>query len=141
MTTVNPYLYFNGNCEDAFNFYKSVFQQEFTYIGRYKDVPKKDRQLFQEADEKIMHISLPVSAETILMGADNTAAYKESIAYSNFSLIVHTDSTGEADRLFAKLSESGQVKLPMNLTFWGSYYGICIDKFGISWKITTESVH
>lgn len=136
MTTVNPYLYFNGNCEDAFNFYKSVFQKEFTYIGRYKDVPKTDRQIFQEADEKIMHISLPISTETILMGADNTEAYKESIAYSNFSLIIHTDSKDEAGRLFDKLSESGQVKLPMNLTFWGSYYGICIDKFGISWKIT-----
>lgn len=55
---MNPYLYFNGNCEDAFNFYRLVFQQEFTYIGRYKDVPKTDRQMFQEADEKIMHISL-----------------------------------------------------------------------------------
>jgi PhnB protein len=140
MTTLNPYLYFNGNCEDAFTFYKSVFQQEFTYIGRYKDVPKTDRQIFQEADENIMHISLPISTETTLMGADNTEAYEESIAYSNFSLIIHTDSKDEADRLFDKLSESGQVKLPMNLTFWGSYYGICIDKFGISWKITTESV-
>ncbi|MBL7710707.1 MAG: VOC family protein [Chitinophagaceae bacterium] len=127
-------------CEDAFTFYKSVFQQEFTYIGRYKDVPKTDRHMFQEADEKIMHISLPISTETILMGAGNTEAYKESIAYSNFSLIIHTDSKGEADRLFDKLSESGQVKLPMNLTCWGSYYGICVDKFGITWKITTEAI-
>ncbi len=75
MTTLNPYIYFNGNCEDAFNFYKLVFQQEFKY-RRYKDVPKTDRQIFQEADEKIMHISLPISTETILMGSDNTEAYK-----------------------------------------------------------------
>jgi PhnB protein len=139
MTTVNPYIYFNGNCEDAFNFYKSVFRKEFTYIGRYKDVPKTDRQIFQEADEKIMHVSLPISPETILMGSDNTVAYKESIAYTNFSLIVHTDSKVEADRLFNELSDSGQVKVQMNPTFWGSYYGICSDKFGINWKITTES--
>lgn len=68
MTTVNPYLYFNRNCEDAFTFYKSVFQQEFTYIGRYKDVPKTDRRIFQEADEKIMHISLPISTENNVNG-------------------------------------------------------------------------
>ncbi len=137
MTTVNAYIYFNGNCEDAFNFYKGVFRKGITYIGRYKDVPKTDRQIFQETDEKIMHITLPISTETILMGSDNTKAYEQSIGYSNFSLIIHTDGKEEADRLFNELSENGQIQLPMNLTFWGSYYGICIDKFGISWKITS----
>jgi PhnB protein len=141
MTTINPYIYFNGNCENAFNFYKCVFRQEFTYIGRYKDVPNSDRQTFNEADEKIMHVSLPISSETILMGSDNKEAYEESITFNTFSLIIHTDSKDEADRLFNELSENGEVKMPMNLTFWGSYYGICIDKFGISWKITTESKH
>ena len=139
MTTVNTYIYFNGNCEVAFNFYKVVFRKEITYIGRYKDVPQTDRQIFREADEKIMHVTLPISTETSLMGSDNTEAYEESIAYSNFSLIIHTDSKEEADRLFDELSKSGQIKVAMNLTFWGSYYGICIDKFGITWKITTES--
>ena len=139
MTTVNPDIYFNGNCEDAFNFYKVVFRKEITYIGRYKDVPKADRQIFREADEKIMHVTLPISTETSLMGSDNTEAYEESIAYSNFFLIIHTDSREEADRLFDELSKSGQIKVAMNLTFWGSYYGICIDKFGITWKITSES--
>jgi PhnB protein len=138
MTTVNPYIYFNGNCEDAFNFYKSVFRKEFAYIGRYKDVPDADRQIFTEADDKIMHVSLPISAETSLMGADNTEAYKESQKYNNFSLIIHTYSKEEANRLFNELSANGKVKLPMASTFWGSYYGICIDKFGISWKITSE---
>lgn len=85
-----------------------------------------------------MHVSLPISAETILMGSDNNEAYKDSIKHNSFSLIIHTDSKDEADRLFNELSENGQIKLPMNLTFWGSYYGICIDRFGISWKITTE---
>lgn len=141
MTTVNPYIYFNGNCEDAFNFYKAVFRKEITYIGRYKDVPKTDRQIFKETDEKIMHVTLPISTETSLMGSDNTEAYEESIAYSNFSLIIHTDSKEEADRLFNELSESGQIKVAMNLTFWRAYYGICIDKFGITWKVTSESKH
>jgi PhnB protein len=139
MTTVNLYIYFNGNCEDAFKFYEVVFRKEITYMGRYKDVPKTDRQIFQETDEQIMHVTLPISAETSLMGSDNIKAYEESIAYSNFSLLIHTDSKEEADRLFNELSESGQIKVPMNLTFWGAYYGICIDKFGITWKITSES--
>lgn len=141
MATVNPYIYFNGNCEEAFNFYKTVFQKDFTYIGRYKDVPSTDRQVFQETDEKIMHVSLPISQETVLMGADNTEAYNELLAFSNFSLIVHTDEKEEADRLFNELSNGGQIKMPMNLTFWGSYYGICIDKFGIMWKLTIEAEH
>lgn len=141
MATVNPYIYFNGNCEEAFNFYKTVFQKDFTYIGRYKDVPSTDRQVFQETDEKIMHVSLPISQKTVLMGADNTEAYNELLAFSNFSLIVHTDEKEEADRLFNELSNGGQIKMPMNLTFWGSYYGICIDKFGIMWKLTIEAEH
>lgn len=136
MTTLNPYIYFNGNCEEAFNFYKSVFKKEFTYVGRYKDVPKKDRHIFQEADEKIMHVALPISTETILMGADNIEVNRETMRNSSFSLIFYTDSKEEADRLFAELSERGQIKVPMNTTFWNSYYGLCIDKFGISWKIT-----
>lgn len=139
MTTVNPYIYFNGNCEDAFNFYKVVFRKEITYIGRYRDIQKTDRQIFQETDDKIMHVTLPISTETSLMGSDNTEAYEESIAYSNFSLIIHTDNREETDRIFNELSESGQIKVAMNLKFWGSYYGICVDKFGITWKITSES--
>ena len=136
MATINPYIYFNGNCEEAFNFYKSVFEKEFTYIGRYKDVPHTDRPLFREADEKIMHVSLPISSETVLMGADHREAYREQVAYSSFSLIIHADGKEEADKLFSSLSAGGQIKMPMNQTFWGSYYGICIDKFGIMWKVT-----
>ncbi len=139
MATLNPYIYFNGNCEEAFNFYKSVFQKEFTFIGRYKDVPQTDRNIFQETDEKIMHVSLPISNETVLMGADNKEGYTELLTYSNFSLIVHGTSKEEVDTLFGGLSEEGQIKVPLNQTFWGSYYGICIDKFGITWKVTIES--
>lgn len=84
MITVNPYLYFNGNCEEAFNFYKSVFETEFQYIGRYEDVPQTDRFIFQEQDNKIMHVSLPISEHTILMGSDNAEAHKEIMSYTNF---------------------------------------------------------
>lgn len=139
MTTINPYIYFNGNCEEAFNFYQVVFRQEISYMAHYKDVPQTNRKMFQEKDHKIMHITLPISTETILMGSDNSEAYNDSIKYHSFSLIIHTESIEEADRLFSDLSENGQIKLAMNQTFWGSYYGICIDKFGINWKITAET--
>ena len=141
MTTVNIYLYFKGNCEEAFNFYKSVFGGEFQYIGRYKDVPKTARQHYPySTDEQIMHIALPISKETVLMGADITDVndIKAELG-NNFSLFLHTDSKEEADRLFNALSVQGKVKMPMADQFWGSYYGICLDKFGINWKISFSS--
>ncbi len=139
MITINPYIYFDGNCEEAFNFYKSVFRKEISHISKYKDVPKSERNIFQESDEKIMHVTLPISTETMLNGSDNSLAYKEMIKYKTFSLIIHTDSKEEVDRLFGELSQNGQIKVPVGLTFWGAYYGQCIDKFGINWKITLAS--
>ena len=139
MTSINPYLYFNGNCEEAFNFYKSVFQQELSSINRYKDAPKDQRNIFKESDEKIMHITLPLSSGSILFGSDNTVAYEELTQFNSFSLIIHTDNKEEVDRLFAELSENGQIKVPAGLTFWGAYYGECIDQFGVGWKIMLNS--
>lgn len=138
MTTVNTYLYFNGNCEKAFIFYKSTFNKDFQYIGRYKDVPDVARHNFPNCtDEQIMHIALPISKETILMGADmNDINDSKNESRNNFSLYLSTDSKKEADRLFNSLSEGGEIKLPISEQFWGSYYGICLDKFGINWKVS-----
>lgn len=138
MTRLNPYLFFNGNCEEAFNFYKTVFRKEFKYLGRYKDVPNTDRQIFKEHDEKIMHVTLPISDETTLMGSDNTEANSESVVNNSFALYINTDNRSEADRLFNELSVGGQIKVSMTETFWGSYYGIFKDRFGINWKITFD---
>ena len=139
MATLNPYIYFNGNCEQAFNHYRQVFKKDFKYLGRYKDVPQVERSIFKETDEKIMHVSLPISKETILMGADNLEVYNNTLINYNFSLIVSTDSKEEADRIFNGLSDGGKIIMPMDLTFWGSYYGICVNQFGVNWKITFES--
>ena len=141
MTKVNAYLTFNGNCEEAFCFYKSVFGGEFQYIGRYKDVPPTDRQTFRlENDEKIMHVSLPISKETILMGCDSTDAFAQGIiSGNNISLSIDTDSEEEANRLFKKLPVGGQIKMPMSQTFWGAYFGVLTDRFGINWLINCES--
>jgi PhnB protein len=138
MAIVNTYLYFNGDCEKAFELYKSVFKKEFKYIGRYKDVPEVARHNFPNCeDEHIMHIGLPISDETILMGADIIdVSRKEKNTSKFFSLYVNTQSKEEADRLFNSLSKEGEIKLPISDQFWGSYYGICRDKFGINWKIS-----
>ena len=85
-----------------------------------------------------MHVSLPISEETTLMGSDNREARRESGLNTGFALYVNTDSRDEAERLFNELSAGGQIKVPMTETFWGSYYGVFKDKFGINWKITFD---
>jgi len=141
MTVLNPYLVFKGNCEEAFNFYRSVFGGEFRFMGRYKDLSQPDRKNFVlEEDEKIMHVSLPISTETVLMGCDIAGSDGQPIvAGNNFSLSLTTDSREEADRLFRELSAGGQIKMPMNQTFWGSYFGVLTDKFGIGWTMSFDS--
>ena len=141
MIKVNAYITFNGNCEEAFSFYKSVFGGDFLYIGRYKDVPQTDRQTFQRVnDEKIMHVTLPIGKETIIMGCDNPEANEQTTSTgSNISLSIDIDTKAEADRLFNELSVGGQVKMAMSQTFWGAYFGVLTDRFGINWLINSDS--
>lgn len=142
MTTVNPYLTFNGNCEEAFNYYKSVFGGEFAFMGRFKDMPiSADAQALSPEDgEKIMHISLPLSAETFLLGSDVGGEWSSGFqAGNNVSMSISTDTQQEADRLYEGLSAGGHSTMPMSNTFWGSYFGMLTDRFGISWMISVES--
>jgi len=138
MTTVNVYLTFNGNCEEAFNFYKSVFGGEFPYIGRFKDMPAEGGKPVPAEDaEKIMHVSLPISKETMLMGSDTGGEWASNYSHgNNFSISISTDNKTEADRLFNGLSTGGQVTMPLNKTFWGEYFGMFTDKFGINWMVS-----
>lgn len=139
MTTVNVYLTFNGNCEEAFNLYRSVFGGDFSYIGRFKEMPPSPdgKSMSPEDGEKIMHISLPISKETTLMGSDTGGEWASSFKEgNNFSISINTDSKAEADRLFKELSTAGKVTMPMSITFWGSYFGMFTDKFGINWMIS-----
>ncbi len=138
MPSVNVYLTFNGNCEEAFNFYRSVFGGEFPYVGRFKDMPQTEGApaMPPEAGNLIMHISLSIGNGTAIMGSDTggewSAHFKQG---NNFSISVNADSKEEADRLFNGLSAGGQVIMPMNKTFWGDYFGMWTDKFGINWMI------
>jgi PhnB protein len=138
MATVNVYLTFNGNCEEAFNHYKSVFGGEFPYVGRFKDMPPDpSRPLPPEIAEKIMHISLPLGGGTVIMGSDTGGEWAANYTPgNNFSLSINAESKEEADNLFAGLSEGGRITMPMNQTFWGDYFGMCADKFGINWMVS-----
>jgi len=141
MASVQIYLNFNGNCEEAFNFYKSVFGTEFEYIGRFKDMPAEEGQpeMPEEMGNLVMHVSLPVGNGTMLMGSDTGGEWAPSFVQgNNFSISVNADSKAEADKLFAALSEGGQVTMPLNSTFWGAYFGMLTDKFGINWMVNFD---
>jgi PhnB protein len=140
MTKLNPYLSFKGTCEDAFNFYKSVFGSEFLFVGRFKDLPENTDYPTSESDkEKIMHISLPISNETVLFGCDASNALEDStITGNNITLSIETDSMEEASRIFNGLSDGGIVTMPLVKTFWDAYYGMFTDKFGINWMVNYD---
>lgn len=138
MAIVNVYLNFNGNCEEAFNFYKSVFGGEFPYIGRFNEMPPDENNPMPETDgNRIMHVSLPISAETMLMGSDTGGEwaphYKQG---NNFSISVTASSTEEAERIFNALAEGGNVTMPLAKTFWADNFGMLEDKFGINWMMS-----
>lgn len=139
MAQVNPYLIFNGNCEAAFLFYQSVFGGEFPFIGKFKDMPSDENcppPLPEEAD-RIMHVSLPIG-NTVLMGSDSTSQSGDVVFGGNFSVSINTESRAEADRLFNGLSAGGNAFMPMTNTFWGAYFGMFVDKFGISWMVNFD---
>jgi PhnB protein len=142
MATVNPYLIFNGNCEAAFLFYQSVFGGEFPYLGRFGEMPPSDDPNCPpppaEEANRIMHVSLPISKETILMGSDSTSQSGDVIVGTNISVSINAESRAEADKLFNGLSAGGNVIMPMTNTFWGAYFGMFTDKFGINWMVNFD---
>ncbi|KLT71755.1 MULTISPECIES: VOC family protein [Flavobacterium] len=140
MATVNPYLIFNGNCEEAFLFYKSVFGGEFPYIGKFKDMPEGEEGCTGASEkdaDRIMHVSLPIG-DTILMGSDSSEQSGDVVVGGNFSVSINVASTEEADRIFNGLSAGGAVYMPMEKTFWGAYFGMFKDKFDISWMVNFD---
>ncbi|MDR2221626.1 MAG: VOC family protein [Flavobacteriaceae bacterium] len=136
MATTNTYLTFNGNCEEAFNFYKSVFGGDFTYIGRFGEIPSSPEFTVPEEEKNnIMHVSLPIG-KSILMGSDTSCGNPTPVVQgNNFSISVATDTKEEADDLFAKLAVGGTITMPIADMFWGDYFGMILDKFGIQWMV------
>ena len=140
MTTVNVYLTFDGQCREAFELYKSALGGEFSYISTFGEMPPQGDQPLPDAlKDRIMHVSLPVSSETILMGSDSMPGMSPQIVMgNNFSVSLSPSSKEEADRLFAALGEGGTVTMPMQDQFWGAYFGMLTDKFGINWMFNYE---
>ncbi len=136
MTAVNPYLHFNGNAEEAFDFYKTVFGGEFPMIMRYKDAPDEQR-MGEGNGDKILHICLPIGQGPILMGGDVPEVHKVTMG-TNFYISISPDSEKEADHLFSGLSAGGQVIMPIGKTFWGSYFGMLKDQFAVQWMISLD---
>jgi PhnB protein len=140
MATVNIYLNFNGNCEEAFNFYKTAFGGEFQYIGRFGEMPPSEGYTVSETEaNKIMHVSLPISKETTLMGSDTAGPMAAGfVAGNNFSISINAESKEEAEKLFNGLSAGGNVTMPLSKTFWSECFGMFTDKFGINWMMSFD---
>lgn len=142
MVSLSPYINFNGNCEEAFNFYKSVFGGEFQFIGRFKDMPPMEGMppMSEEAGNKVMHVSLPIGSDTFLFGSDAGGEWANNIKEgNNIQISVNADSKEEADRLYNGLAEGGQKTMPIADTFWGAYFGMLIDKYGINWMVNHDA--
>lgn len=140
MAAVNPYFTFNGTCEEAFNFYKSVFGGEFKLISRFKDMPPMPGvgELPDNLKERIMHISLPISKETILMGSDANPMMGSVITGQHLSVSVNADSKEEAGKIFNGLAAGGKITMPIGDMFWGAYFGMLTDKFDIIWMVNYD---
>lgn len=137
MKVINPYLNFNGNTEEAFNFYKAAFGGEFTAVMRYKDTEGCEK-MPEEEQNMLMHISLPIGS-TILMGTDMPKSMEQVTFGTNSSLCVSVESREEADRIFKALSQGGKVTMPMEDMFWGDYFGSFFDKYGVQWMISFDT--
>lgn len=143
MASVSTYLNFNGQTEEAFTFYKTVFGTDFVGNGimRMGDVPaSEDMPGPSEADKNlVMHVSLPILAGHLLMGSDVPAEYGQTTMGTNVYISLHPDTREEADRLFAALSEGGEVESAMADQFWGDYWGATKDRFGVQWMVNVSA--
>ncbi|MBG6187466.1 VOC family protein [Flavobacterium sp. CAN_S2] len=135
MALINPHINFNGNAEEAFNFYKSVFGGEFAKIMRFKDLASTEFKVTGNEANKIMHIALPIG-QNILMGNDVPESMGPVNENENRSKIsISAESREEADKLFSGLSAGGNIEVPIDDSPWGSYFGMFRDKFGIEWMV------
>lgn len=139
MALINPHINFNGNAEEAFNFYKSVFGGEFAMVMRFKDMPGMEHPIAEGEADKIMHIALPIGGN-ILMGNDVPEFMGRVNERENRSKIsISAESREEADKLFNGLSAGGEVEMPIGDSPWGSYFGMFRDKYGIEWMVDYDA--
>ncbi|HVI44224.1 MAG TPA: VOC family protein [Chitinophaga sp.] len=138
MRAITTYFNFMGNTEEAMNFYKSVFGGEFTSFVRFGDGPGSENMPAHERN-KIMNIILTTKSGAVLMATDFLESMEQQAQLgNNVHLVIHTDSEEEVDQLFNALSAGGKVEMPVNKTFWGAYFGMCEDRFGIKWMLNYD---
>ena len=131
---LNPYLRFNGNCEAAFKFYERCLGGKIEMMMKHSEAPTPEPVPANWRD-KILHVRLSVGA-WVLMGSDAPPEYAEN--FGSFSLSVGVDKPAEADRVFNALAEKGQVRMPMQQTFWAERFGMLVDRFGVPWMVSCE---
>lgn len=140
MATLNPYLNFQGNTEDAFNFYKSVFGGEFVGLMRFGSVPGADKLPAAERN-KIMHIALPIG-QNLLMATDMLESMGQRLERGNAaSVSVDVASDEEGQRIYNGLLEGGQASMPYAPVLWGGKWGMLTDKFGVQWMVSYKDAH
>ena len=132
----STYLTFNGNCREAFEFYRLVFGTEFTVLSTFADAPE-EMEMPEAHRDKVMHVTLPIGSG-VLMGSDTDPSEPPVVVGNNFSISVDTEGRQESADLIGKLSEGGTVSMPMQETFWGSYFGMCTDRFGVNWMVSCD---
>ena len=135
--TLSIYLNFNGNCLEAFEFYRSVFGGEFENLQTFGDGPE-DLLVPEDERDHVMHVSLPVG-DSMLMGSDTPSWSPEPTQMgNNFSISYAPATREETDEVFSKISDGGTVTMPLEDMFWGAYFGSCVDRFGVSWQLNCE---
>ena len=138
MAFINPHINFNGNAEEAFTFYQSIFGGELVNILRFKEMASPENPVAESEENKIMHIALPIG-KNILMGNDVPESMGRVNENENRSKIaISAESRDEADRLFTGLSAGGTVEVPIGDSPWGSYFGMFRDRYGIEWMIDSR---
>ena len=135
---LNVYLHFNGNCRQAFEFYRSVFGGDFASFSTFGDMPEPMGMPEEELD-LVMHVSYDIGG-TALMGSDAPSAFSPPVQQgNNFSISYQTESRQQTETLFNKISAGGKVTMPLDDTFWGAYFGACTDRFGINWMFNYDN--
>ena len=132
---IGPYLFFNGSCEQALEFYRKALDAEVQFMMRYKESPEPPQpgMVPPGFENKIMHTSFRVG-QTTVMASDGCSAEKSS--FQGFSLALSVPTEAEADRAFAALADGGQVRMPLTKTFWSPRFGMVVDRFGVGWMIS-----
>ncbi|MEZ0541351.1 VOC family protein [Fibrella arboris] len=136
MALLNPFIYFNGNAEEAFTFYRSVFGGEFARVARYKDIASADYPISENDANRLMHIALPIGKSNMLLGSDVMEHRGQVMVNDNrYTIVIQAEGQEEADALFSGLSAGGRVEMPISYGPGGNYFGMFTDRFGVQWML------